>query len=760
MAKVKKSIGYKQERVVLSDILPYEVPPFFSNRFFYSFLVENKIVFIEKPFTKKVEIRFKKGLPDMTVKVLMILFGVQAGKLIETSNTKYDLLKISENELKTQPFKFRIAHKNSYRELTVIHPLNQLRFVWFYNQFKNDILFFCNKSRFSLRKPDKVASLKYFKDSTFQKRKATDSEMEIIETSDREYKGLKTYFTYSTYSNIYKFYESKQFHLAEKRFKKLVKFDISRCFDSIYTHTLPWALSNKKIVKDNLDKFSLGFGNVFDHVMQRLNYNETNGIVIGPEFSRIFAELILQEIDLNVERELLNLSEKSGGLVYKRDYDAFRYLDDYFLFFNDDNVKDRILAIYQLKLQEYNLFLNDQKTTVYEQPIITDISRAKEQVRTLIETSSIFDLPSVESKETIGVFLRNSSDVITNYKKVLVDTKTSYKDLQNYFLATIFNKTKKLIKTYLKVQKSVISNTIKIRDLELDLRVQGLSAEKENELTEEKQTLSDSNKELLALMKKYDSSIVGKLIEIVELSFFVYSVLPKVSYSIKLCHILFRIIDFIKNQESTRMRFQNDPSKSFILNTLNIGFSFDRKHIVFKHIYEGISVVLEKSKQADYSEIETLYLLAVLGELGSEYELPEETIITHFQISLEDDPSYFLIVSLLHHIKRNSNYNTLREKLRGKIEKRFEEFERSSAQDVLLFIDILNCPYLANSDDEVLDFRVKVLGLIKFFDNGVSKLNQKAMLRSLKSNGVATFSAWEDSDLGRELNTKRGHEVY
>ena len=48
--------------------------------------------------------------------------------------------------------------------------------------------------------------------------------------------------------------------------------------------------------------------------MQEMNYNETNGIVIGPEFSRIFAEVILQQIDTSVERELLKL-----GYIHKVD---------------------------------------------------------------------------------------------------------------------------------------------------------------------------------------------------------------------------------------------------------------------------------------------------------------------------------------------------------------------------------------------------------------------------------------------------------
>lgn len=61
-----------------------------------------------------------------------------------------------------------------------------------------------------------------------------------------EYENLRTYFSYKHYTNIYKFYESYQYQRAEKKFKKLVKFDIQSCFDSIYTHSIAWALNGGK----------------------------------------------------------------------------------------------------------------------------------------------------------------------------------------------------------------------------------------------------------------------------------------------------------------------------------------------------------------------------------------------------------------------------------------------------------------------------------------------------------------------------------
>jgi len=54
--------------------------------------------------------------------------------------------------------------------------------------------------------------------------------------------------------------------------------------------------------------------------MQSANYGETNGIIIGPEFSRIFAELILQQIDKSVESDL----RKEDKLFYKQ---TMKYTD-------------------------------------------------------------------------------------------------------------------------------------------------------------------------------------------------------------------------------------------------------------------------------------------------------------------------------------------------------------------------------------------------------------------------------------------------
>ena len=106
-----------------------------------------------------------------------------------------------------------------------------------------------------------------------------------------------------------------------------MKFDIQGCFDNIYTHSIAWAVNGgASIYKDLFEGEDDSFAAEWDKIMQNLNYNETNGIVIGPEFSRIFAEVIMQHIDLRAESEFMKV-----GLKNKVDYECYRYVDDYFL---------------------------------------------------------------------------------------------------------------------------------------------------------------------------------------------------------------------------------------------------------------------------------------------------------------------------------------------------------------------------------------------------------------------------------------------
>jgi hypothetical protein len=752
----RKSIGYKKERVVLSDILPYEVPPFFSNSSFYSFLVKNKISLfeIEHPY-RKMELRFKKENTGVLEKIIRIVFGVKKENILYKTH-RYDYFKLKH--ILSIPFKFRVAHNNNdFRELTVIHPLNQLSLVDFYDKYKYTIIYNTGISKFSLRKPSKVSSLKYYKDSTNKKLNSNTPEIEIIETSNKEYTSLKSYFSYKKYNNINQFYESKDFQKSEKKFESLLKFDISKCFDSIYSHTLPWALLNKKIVKDNVTtkSFKMNFGNKFDVLMQKLNYNETNGIIIGSEFSRIFAEIILQRIDVNVEDKL-----NSKGLKYKVDYDIYRYVDDYFVFTSKADVKELILNEYKLELQQYNLFFNEAKTKEFSKPIITNITIAKEDIRELVEKTMFLRFYDNSVKQQLGLKFYSAKDVITNYKKLLSSSGTSYKDLQNYFLAIIFNKVKDLISDFGKAQEELLNKIIEKQNLQ-DKALLDEDGKLDTEISE----ISEIVEEKLINLKVKYNQLYKNFIEILELTFFVYTVLPKVTYSIKVSHILFRIIDFTKSQEKTKQIYISKTNRTNKRELEFIAFNFDKKHVIYKSIFDNISLIFKKSNASLYAEVETLYLLQISNELGFHYKLNQELLSTHFNIldsegRTNNSINYFTIISMLSYIKNDENYDFLRESLKEIVINNFKTYESNNTENTLLLIDILTCPYLGKTDDDVVNFRRKILNQIKFFDDGISIVEKNKILSDIYDYNPYGFFKWIDNNLGIELNTKRGHSVY
>lgn len=149
-----------------------------------------------------------------------------------------------------------------------------------------------------------------------------------------------------------------------KDYSYVVNADIHNFYESIYTHSISWAIEGKDAAKDNRGTSLLG--NRVDRFFQNAHDGQTNGIPTGNVLSDIAAELILMDIDKLISPVL----EKHG-------IRAFRYRDDYrFLC----RTKGDALAImdtlaFQLN-SEYGLTLNKTKTKIqttaaYTKSIVT-----------------------------------------------------------------------------------------------------------------------------------------------------------------------------------------------------------------------------------------------------------------------------------------------------------------------------------------------------------------------------------------------------
>ena len=137
----------------------------------------------------------------------------------------------------------------------------------------------------------------------------------------------------------------------------LLRTDISRYYDTIYTHSIPWAIHTKALAKANKRDKSY-VGNRIDSAVQNSQDGQTNGIPIGPDTSLLISELLCSSMDKEVE----NIKYKS----------AFRYIDDYFLFF--DSLSDAEKAYSELHkiIREYELELNPYKTKIIKLPAILE----------------------------------------------------------------------------------------------------------------------------------------------------------------------------------------------------------------------------------------------------------------------------------------------------------------------------------------------------------------------------------------------------
>ncbi len=399
--KIKKVDTLDKYRVLRTEVLPYELPFTFNNDILHQ-LLRMKI--------NHLSITTNQTLHPYIEKLFEIV-------LIPKSNGRY----------KTRiPYEYTVLKKDGgVRVLSVMHPASQVAFCEFYERYANSITTTCCRSPISIRSPKEVAS-KYY-----NKRFAKNAEnfLDKIENNHtkEKYEHFTSFFSYRGYQYLFKFFSSDDCINSERRFSRLMTFDISKCFPSIYTHTITWALRGKNFGRENTS--GNYFEGDFDKLMQSANGSETNGILVGPEISRIFAEIIFQRVDLNVIDELS--SDQDSPLILNKDYALRRYVDDCFLYYHDAQVGEKIFKTYEKKLQEFRLYINDAKTKTYISPFMSNISMAKHQISKLISLLNDKLFEKYKDGDTYKIKLRMSSTFLYNrlFKKVINEYKYIIKSL-------------------------------------------------------------------------------------------------------------------------------------------------------------------------------------------------------------------------------------------------------------------------------------------------------------------------------------------
>ena len=140
------------------------------------------------------------------------------------------------------------------------------------------------------------------------------------------------------------------------KFGRYIKTDITRYYPSIYTHSIAWAIVGKEHAKKNHQKssFKKHYGNWLDKAVAAGQQGQTTGIPVGPDTSRIIAELVATEVEVSVKSK-----------IKKFDQRTVRYVDDIIIGLEAEESAEAVLGHLSSALFGYGLELGPEKTSLH-----------------------------------------------------------------------------------------------------------------------------------------------------------------------------------------------------------------------------------------------------------------------------------------------------------------------------------------------------------------------------------------------------------
>lgn len=248
----------------------------------------------------------------------------------------------------SSPFLFSIYKgENARRRMAIPNPLSYMRMVNCICDNKEEFAELFSKSSISLTKPSENQT----------------------DTQKRAYNRISNTPTDTRLANERLFSNNSV----------CIKMDISNFFDSIYTHSVSWAITSKEDAKANRDDHSK-LGNKLDRALQNLNDKQTHGILVGNAVSRLIAEIILCSIDREIVKKFPKIN-------------ACRFVDDYSFYISDKESPNAIISFVRNQLLEYDLVLNESKTKIIHAPF-------------LLERSGIDEIKSITTEDAYTYYNR------------------------------------------------------------------------------------------------------------------------------------------------------------------------------------------------------------------------------------------------------------------------------------------------------------------------------------------------------------------
>lgn len=391
---------------LLTDIMPVEISELFSYGKFYEFLLENQ--------------RELDSIVDDIMK----------------TKAQGEKLPFNGGSWASTPLKYNILKGvDGSREINLTQPISALNIYFFIECYQKEILSFLeNNSYFSLRYHRKNNDL-------FYKRRTNRLTEYFAKTSRKIDKSVLqqtgAYFKIHKYNSVSSFTNSRLWQQCNFKYKYFAKVDYKSCFDSIYTHAYKWIIERNTI--DSKEAKNSNLFIVIDRILQNINGKSSNGVIVGPEFSRMMAEILLQHIDKEILQTL-----QAKGLVVSKDFRIFRYVDDIYIFANTPIVIDTVIKTIELTAQKYLLHLNEFKYYTTETPVVLNNWIEKTRVFADKISDLFFKKRELhEKKEELDYLVKNgyiSLDRLKNeFSLLMTEFPKDRRFIVSFILSTLLN---------------------------------------------------------------------------------------------------------------------------------------------------------------------------------------------------------------------------------------------------------------------------------------------------------------------------------
>ena len=727
---MKLDLSKSKYRVLLTEALPYERPLFYSNRFFARFLKHYAV-------------------------------GIMGNRLVSAHNTTDEgldeFLKLLSGADARINFNYSISKDGleKGRQLTVMHPFHQVKTMEFYDRYSSLMIGFCMNSKFSIRYPSRISSqLKW--SSRFDKVIDDDAEEKITSES------AKSYFHYEEVNNISRFYDSYKFLNIEKRFEHLLKVDIMDCFDSISPDRLADLVYGNGVTADECDcmnDFIFDFIRLHKEIRIGLPKRETSGqkpktedqgIIIGPEVSRIFAEIFMQQIDRRMEA----IMKEKHDMRCPRDYAFCRYVDDSFIAANSIKELYLIRDTYSDVLKEYKLELKTDKMTLYrERPFIDGLSLVKSRLRMLIDKTFENKLSTFKGfqKAQEGKYDSPAHHVfkkfISELRVLVAETSLNHEQMAEYSATeknkdkdqnqdTIENQDKEKNKGKSKY-KDVTSYVLGRMEKCMLRLLQGFNdLYREYSEAQKKGYISASGDKI---KEYYESEFEKFCIQLIESLFFILNSDLRMSTSISIVRILDILQRFVRGKYIFRGNMKSQKFRSYVISDIDE-----------KITDETVKILRHKTIGAEYGLMEILNILELQRLMFPRNKVSQKTITKFLErTNAKTQFNFFTVFQLIHFAQGSKRYSKIQDEVKpwliGQCSK-FRESNGANTESLLTVLELLCIPEKYQITDSLYHRIGEAVDIEK--------------IRKFVGQNRSMFINWRDYSVAEEITQRKGLNVY